>query len=296
MCPRRQGQSAARNIPTSTAWSVRFSFAVAEFGEETESCPPQKDTARFTRLVRPLKWRSQAVVKKSHVVDIRVARLVSPRMVRHLRFGGQTRDAVSGNAPRRRERFSRVSEWLTILGQQMTVALVIKPDRVNFHLASSFVGQYEELRDSADLYETVGRQNLPHPVLMGVPHDEVQVLVFTGLLANQGVDTPAAVQPHVRARRAEPPQNLDDIRRCHRHSHVRLPVSPRGAGIRVRLNVRGRALAACRRAPLGVPGPPRTFLRPNPIEQPENEPDAFHDRGQRSRRYARKRSIVNRFG
>jgi hypothetical protein len=126
-------------------------------------------------------------------------------MVRHLRFGGQTRDAVSGNAPRRRERLSRVSEWLTVLAQQMTVALVIKPDRVNFHLAASFVSQYEELRDSADLCETVGRQNFPHPWLMGVPHDEIQVLVFTGLLANQGVDTPAAIQPHIRARGAEPP-------------------------------------------------------------------------------------------
>ena len=87
-----------------------------------------------------------------------------------------------------------MSEWLTI--QQMTVASVIKPDRVNLHLASSFVSQYEELRDSADLHETVGRQNFPHPWLMDIPHDEVQVLVFTGLLANQGVDTPAAVQPH----------------------------------------------------------------------------------------------------
>jgi hypothetical protein len=87
----------------------------------------------------------------------------------------------------------------------MTVALVIKPDRVNVHLASSFVSQYEVLRDSADLSETVGRQDFSHPWLMGVPHDEVQVLVFTGLLANQGVDTPAAVQPHIRARSAEPP-------------------------------------------------------------------------------------------
>jgi hypothetical protein len=171
-------------------------------------------------LVRPREWRSQALVKKPHIADIGVAaRFVSPRMARHLRFGGQTRDAVSGNAPRRRERLSRVSEWLTILAQQMTVALVIKPDRVNFHLASSFVSQYEVLRDSADLYETVGRQSFPHPGHMGVPHDEIQVLVFTGLLANQGVDTPAAVQPYIRARRAEPPQNLDDIRRCHRHTH-----------------------------------------------------------------------------
>ena len=52
---------------------------------------------------------------------------------------------------------------LTILAQQMTVALVIKRDRVNVHLASSFVSQYEVLRDSSDLYEAVGRQNLPHP-------------------------------------------------------------------------------------------------------------------------------------
>jgi hypothetical protein len=54
---------------------------------------------------------------------------------------------------------------------------------------------------------------------MGVPHDEIKVLVFTGLLANQGVDTPAAVQPYIHARSTEPPENLDDIGRCHRHTH-----------------------------------------------------------------------------
>jgi hypothetical protein len=190
-----------------------------ELGERIASWPTQRARPGSDRLVRPHQWRSQAVVKKPHIVDIRVARLVSPRMVRNLRFGGQTPDAISGNAPRRRERLHRVSEWLTILAQQMTVPLVIKPDRVNVHLASSFVSQYEVLRDSSDLYETVGCQSFPHPWLMGVPHDEVQVLVFTGLLANQGVDTPAAVQPYIHARRAEPPQNLDDIRRCHRHTH-----------------------------------------------------------------------------
>jgi hypothetical protein len=106
-------------------------------------------------------------------------------MVRHLRFGGQARDAISGNAPHRRERLSRVSEWDTILAQQMTVALVIKPNGVNVHLAPSFVSQDEVLRGvPRNLHETVGRQSFPHPGLMGVPHDEIQVVVFTSLLAN----------------------------------------------------------------------------------------------------------------
>ena len=103
----------------------------------------------------------------------------------------------------------------------MTVALVIEPNGVNIHLASAFISQYEALRDAAfDLGEPVGRQNFPHPELMGVPHDEVQVFVFACLLANKGVDTPAAVQPHVGARRVEPPQNLDDIGGCHRHART----------------------------------------------------------------------------
>jgi hypothetical protein len=67
----------------------------------------------------------------------------------------------------------------------MTVALVIKPDRVNVHFAASFVSEDEVLRGvPRNLCETVGRQSFPHPGLMGVPHDQVQIIVFTGLLAN----------------------------------------------------------------------------------------------------------------
>ena len=138
---------------------------------------------------------------------------------------------MSGNAPACGKRLSRVSDWLISLAQQMTVALLIKPYRVDLHLASSFVGQDEELRDPADLCETVGRQNFPQPGLMSVPHDEVQILVLTGLLTSQGVDTPAPVQPYIRARRAEPPENLDDICRCHRHTH-QTASSPSCAGAR----------------------------------------------------------------
>jgi hypothetical protein len=87
----------------------------------------------------------------------------------------------------------------------MTVALVIEPDGMNVYLAPPFVGQYEVLRNPPDLRKPVGRQYFPHPGLMGVPHDEVQVFVFARLLANQGIDTPAAVQPYISARPAEPP-------------------------------------------------------------------------------------------
>jgi hypothetical protein len=118
-------------------------------------------------------------------VDIRVARRVSPRMVRHLRIGGQARDAIARNAPRSRERLDRVSEWLTFRAEQMTAALVIESDGVNVHLASAFISQYEALRDAAlDLRKLVGRQYFPHPGHMSVPHDEVQVFVFACLLAN----------------------------------------------------------------------------------------------------------------
>src|SRR5215204_5609564 len=127
-------------------------------------------------------------------------------MVRHLRFGGQARDAISGHAPRCRERLSRVSEWLTIRAQQMTDALIIEANGVNVRLASAFVSQYEALRDTSfDLRKPVGRQYVPHPGLMSIPHDEVQVFVFACLLANKGVDTPAAVEPDIDARRPEPP-------------------------------------------------------------------------------------------
>jgi hypothetical protein len=88
----------------------------------------------------------------------------------------------------------------------MTAALVIETNGMNIHFASAFISQYEVLRDAPfDLLKPVGRQYFPHPGLMSVPHDEVQVFVFARLLANKGVDTPAAVQPHVGARRVETP-------------------------------------------------------------------------------------------
>jgi hypothetical protein len=112
----------------------------------------------------------------------------------------------AGDAPRCRKRLTRVSEWLTFRAQQMTAAPVIETNRVNIHFASPFISQYEALRDATfDLRKSVGRQYFPHPGLMGVPHDEVEVFVFACLLANKGVDTPAAVQPHIGSRRAEPP-------------------------------------------------------------------------------------------
>jgi hypothetical protein len=85
-------------------------------------------------------------------------------MVRHLRFGGQARDAISGNAPRRRKRLSRVTEWLAVPAQQMPVARVIEADRVNVHLAASSVSQYEVTDEVlVDLRKPVGRQHFPHP-------------------------------------------------------------------------------------------------------------------------------------
>jgi hypothetical protein len=88
--------------------------------------PTPKGPARFTQIgtAPPMAFPGGREEASYRAHPCR--RFVSPRMVRHLRVGGQTRDAVSGNAPRRRERLSRVFEWLTILGQQMTVALIIK--------------------------------------------------------------------------------------------------------------------------------------------------------------------------
>ena len=90
----------ARSMPTSTGPAGPVLLAVdQQLGERTASCPTQRARTASYRLVRPHERRTQAVVKKSHILDIGVARFVSPRMVRHLRFGGQTRDAVSGKLP-----------------------------------------------------------------------------------------------------------------------------------------------------------------------------------------------------
>ena len=183
----------------------------------SEGTPSLRKKGSFRR-VRPEEGGSKSLVKKPHVVEVGVAGFVSPRMVRHLRFGRQTRDATAGYAPNRRERVSHVCERLAISTQQMTVALGIEPNAVNVHLASSFVSQDEVLRGvPRNLYEPAGRQSFPQPRLMGVPHDEIQVPVFSGLFAKQGIDAPATVQPYVRSRCVEPSKDLDDIHLCDRH-------------------------------------------------------------------------------
>ena len=47
---------------------------------------------------------------------------------------------------------------------------------------------------------------------------EVEVLMLTGLLADQGVHTPAPVQPDGDLALAQPPENLDDVGLGHRHA------------------------------------------------------------------------------
>src|SRR4029450_10808857 len=105
---------------------------------------------------------------------------------------------MSRDAPHRRKCLYRVTEWLALRAQQMTVSPVIKADGVDVNLAALDVCQDEALwHASLDLRNPVVREHFPHAGLMGVPHDEVEVLVFARLLADQGVYTPAAVQPYI---------------------------------------------------------------------------------------------------
>lgn len=127
---------------------------------------------------------------------------------------------MSRNVPHRRKCLYRVTEWLAVRAQQMTVSPVIKADGVNVNLAALDVCQDEALwHASLDLRKPVVREHFPHPGLMGVPQDEVEVLVFARLLADQGVYTPAAVQPYIDCGSSEPPKDLDDIGLSH-NGHI----------------------------------------------------------------------------
>jgi hypothetical protein len=89
----------------------------------------------------------------------------------------------------------------------MTVSPVIKADGVDVNLAALDVCQDEALwHASLDLRKPVVREHFPHPGLMDVPHDEVEVLVFARLLADQGVYTSAAVQSNIDCGTSEHPR------------------------------------------------------------------------------------------
>jgi hypothetical protein len=61
-------------------------------------------------------------------------------------------------------------------------------------------------------------ENIGHARHVVILNDEVEVLMLTRLLADQGVHTPAPVQPDGDLALAQPPENLDDVDLGHRHA------------------------------------------------------------------------------
>jgi hypothetical protein len=77
------------------------------------------------------------------------------------------------------------------------VAVVVKPDRMNVHLASTIVPQDETPFRSTVQFEPVSGQQIPHTRGVVGEHNQVQVSVGARLLAEQSINTPTTVDPHV---------------------------------------------------------------------------------------------------
>ena len=67
--------------------------------------------------------------------------------------------------------------------------------------------------------ESVPGKNIGHARHVVIAHDEVEILMLTRLLADQGVHTAAPVQPDSNLALAQPLENLDDVGLRHRHRH-----------------------------------------------------------------------------
>jgi hypothetical protein len=61
-------------------------------------------------------------------------------------------------------------------------------------------------------------ENIEHARHVVILNDDVEVLMLTGLLADQGVHTPAPVQPDGNLALAQPVEDLDDVGLGHRHA------------------------------------------------------------------------------
>ena len=72
-------------------------------------------------------------------MEVGVARRIAPRVVRHLRFGRQTGDAATCDAPRRGERGGWMVERPSVHTFEVAVTSIVESDRVNIDYAAALV-------------------------------------------------------------------------------------------------------------------------------------------------------------
>ena len=124
-------------------------------------------------------------MKQPDVVVVASAPFVSGT-VRHLRLCCLTSELGSAHGP---DSFKR-SGWVhESIGSVEPVSLAIEPHGVNVHLPPVPVGQDEVPWDSAlDFPKPLALEHAPQTRKIGLPNDEVEVVVWASLLTEQRVN------------------------------------------------------------------------------------------------------------
>jgi hypothetical protein len=82
-----------------------------------------------------------------------------------------------------------------VLTFEVAVTSIVESNRVNIDYAAALVRSKEAPLDATRQAESVVVENIGHATHAVISHDEVEVLVLAGLLADQSVYFPATVEP-----------------------------------------------------------------------------------------------------
>jgi hypothetical protein len=97
------------------------------------------DETRLSGHVRRQERSSEPCVEESHVTEVRVARRITPYVVRHPRFGRQAGDAATEDVPRRCEGGGWMVERPSVLTFEVAVTSIVESNPVNIDYAAALV-------------------------------------------------------------------------------------------------------------------------------------------------------------
>jgi hypothetical protein len=161
--------------------------------------------------------QAEALAEGADVVAVVILRFIAA-VVKELELGSEAADVLSRDHARARETRRGVDGVAAVrAGARLeAVAFVIEGDRMEVDPVVARVGDDEargafvEVDGEAERGEC-GEHTLDRREL----HHHVEVGVLAGLLTEEGVDAPAAVEPIVEAGSKEPAHNFDYVIRGH---------------------------------------------------------------------------------
>jgi hypothetical protein len=159
---------------------------------------------------------AEAAPQRLHVVEVHLAERVAG-VAADLHLRGDAADRPAGDDAPAGEAAGLADPHLAVLHRVVAVAVVVEDDRVHVDPAVAVVAQHEAGRRPAPRQPEPPRgEHLPQARDVVQRDQQVQVVVRAGLLAEQRVDAPAAVdEPHGDAVLLERPDHGHDVRGGH---------------------------------------------------------------------------------